>query len=215
MIVKYAKLLFEIPNFEHFIEGLLLKAFEKLHEKLSMKYREIMGGSLTNINVYSVLSANLYLNEELRTLLASHTLMNDGVYDSTLNLLLAEKEIILISKVKKERSLHRSELIFNNLQFKFLCNLHYSMSYFLCELQKEKEGLFFIMEDREHVFCKIIDGNERRVHAASALFSKEFTAIFQSFQRIKEMFLFSLRLELKCHLIFFLDLLFTEVNPCS
>jgi hypothetical protein len=69
----------------------------------------------------------LCFSSQIAETLNSHTLLSNPGYDHNLNEMIGEKEVGLIGQIIRDRSIHRSELLFLKEKLKLLCNMRCSV----------------------------------------------------------------------------------------
>lgn len=81
--------------------------------------------ALDNSRPFESASSTYVNNRELRNLLEQHSMLH-GTEDELLDLTLAKKEIVLLEQLKKDRSFHRNEIIFEYRVLRSICLLQRS-----------------------------------------------------------------------------------------
>lgn len=144
--------------------------------------------SQTNDELFSSVSYAFAQQEELKSLYVEAL--------TTRSPLLAKKEILLLEKLKHDRSLHQNEITQTGRILKILSSLHLNCGQLLDLLART------FVKSETAVFV----GAQR----LSASFAVNYGAIVDTVADLQERFLFTLRAELRCHAFYYLDLAFRE-----
>lgn len=107
--------LHQIPGSQAECEQLLGRLMELFLEKCQNKFADLVTnkGNEETTTSFMAISSQFIVNEQLRDLLSQHSMLSSGDENETLDAMLAQKEILLLEKLKNDRSLHRSEIIFD------------------------------------------------------------------------------------------------------
>nr|KAJ3422217.1 hypothetical protein HK105_000715 [Polyrhizophydium stewartii] len=100
-------------------------------------------------------------------------------------------------RLKGERSFHRSELIFEPRRLEALAQLHYSTSE-------------YVRLSTESLPALVVDGSIPPHASISRELAKQFDALADSFKKLSQTCIFVLRIELRCHSLYYLDLAIRE-----
>ncbi|KAJ3335656.1 hypothetical protein HDU93_004770 [Gonapodya sp. JEL0774] len=177
-----------------------------------------------------ILSAVWAEDQGLVEILSRNTnFLNQDDDDTSLNETLSEQELNLEMKLKKERSIHRSELIFDHKRLWAVANLHFSMEWFVRQIYKLRNNNDDLEETQKPVrgpsseSLSNIDGAEGAVgYLRLGLYYESlnspvgrdmrFDSLLNQYQQLARTCLFALRIEFRCHSMYYLDLALREVN---
>ncbi|KAJ3283609.1 hypothetical protein HK104_010298, partial [Borealophlyctis nickersoniae] len=134
LLESMCRTLFFIPvHQEEFILA-IESVLHKYYEKCCARYRSLMSSDAVggDSGEGGIVSAVWAQEGEIRKLLVQNTFYREGKINWEFNQGLSQKETHVEMKLKKERSFHRSELIFDVRKLQALANLHHSIgNYFL------------------------------------------------------------------------------------
>ncbi|KAJ2992926.1 hypothetical protein HDV02_002743 [Globomyces sp. JEL0801] len=178
-----------------FLESLLLKYYDKCFQRFRCNdfflMLDLFSGddtvSETESNSSTVLSVQWAMDPEISDVISDITHFS------------AKKETLVELKKKGERSFHRSELLLDPKKMQSLAHLLYSLRAFsnLSEIS-------------------VIDvemGTETDLDLPlTPEMEKRFDQMMSDYQQLIDHILFSLRIEIRCHAIFFLDLAIRDGN---
>ncbi|KAI9141112.1 hypothetical protein BKA69DRAFT_1076112 [Paraphysoderma sedebokerense] len=240
------KVPFHRDEYIRMIENTMMKYLEKCYSK----YKGIITADVNVFNsdnsLYETLSGQWAQNEDLTRLLRDNTFFTNKPPDVELNDKLSVREIIFESKLSKDRSIHRSEMIFDRKKLQLLGHLRFSIQWFIAEIQKlrlntidddgnpTKSNNGKIM-DRGGSLSSIVStqqgatggdepraGDEAELNAVVLLENDSdvlplsgemvirFDRLIDQFNKLSEICLFTLRLELRIHCMYYLDLAMRE-----
>ncbi|ORX92580.1 hypothetical protein K493DRAFT_316507 [Basidiobolus meristosporus CBS 931.73] len=189
------------------IEGLL----KKYREKCFTRFKATVTNGSNHIDEADrsvLLSAMWAENEEIVSLLKqSRTLNKSKDQESPVDENLLLQEITLETKLKKERSLHPSELVVDSKKLKFLATLHHTLMWLVSKIRT--------LKDQNHAACipleESIDSVPRKSPLADEPF-RNFDSILAEFQQLADTCLFMLHIEFRCQSMYYLDLATREGN---
>ncbi|KAJ3108836.1 hypothetical protein HDU97_010108 [Phlyctochytrium planicorne] len=184
-------------EFVKMIEMVLVKYYEKCLNR----FRALMFGdhSGQEYEGVGVISAGWACEDEIVKLLLQNTFFLNGTPDLDVNHSLSQKETYIEMKLKRERSFHRNELIFEIRKLKALAHMHYSLENYSKWSTDSLPTLPIDTED--DVQLPLSQDMESR-----------FDSILNYYQELSETYIFTLRVELRCHSMFYLDLAMREGN---
>ncbi|KAJ3052048.1 hypothetical protein HK097_006960 [Rhizophlyctis rosea] len=223
-------------DFVSFIEG-ILQAFS---EKCSFRYRTLVSADLTGfISDSSVVVSSVWIQErEIANVLGKNTLYRVDVEPNLeVNQNLSQRETVYEMKLKKERSFHRSELIFDMRKLQALANLHHSLRWFSTQISSLRSHGSPQKDTDWGEAGKIVEGSnlsldshlrwsldslpELQLHHQSAVglllsaeMGRRFTRVLGDLESLSETCIFVLRVEIRCHAMYYLDLAMREGNYC-
>ncbi|KAH6571183.1 hypothetical protein BASA50_005377 [Batrachochytrium salamandrivorans] len=226
---------------EEFLKS-LETILERFHEKCIGRFRALIATEKLGADHSGILTGSIAYtwakNENVLELMSQNSLLSD-IRDSDsqleMNQLACQKETILEMKLKGERSFHRSELIFEPRRLQGLAYLHYSMEWLAAQIlyikgdANNSTGLVAtrVFEDSAESLSEYVrlstdslpmlpvDTTLSPQADMSIEMAKRFNSLSVSFKKISEMCIFSLRIELRCHSMYYLDLALREGNYMS
>ncbi|KAJ1334437.1 hypothetical protein BSLG_007592 [Batrachochytrium salamandrivorans] len=226
---------------EEFLKS-LETILERFHEKCIGRFRALIATEKLGADHSGILTGSIAYtwakNENVLELMSQNSLLSD-IRDSDsqleMNQLACQKETILEMKLKGERSFHRSELIFEPRRLQGLAYLHYSMEWLAAQIlyikgdANNSTGLVAtrVFEDSAESLSEYVrlstdslpmlpvDTTLSPQADMSIDMAKRFNSLSVSFKKISEMCIFSLRIELRCHSMYYLDLALREGNYMS
>lgn len=92
----------------------MLNLMSQFLERCDAKFRELVTSKATEETslTFVAISSSFISNAPLRDLLKQHSMLT-GAEDEQMDTILAQKESLLLEKLKSDRSLHRNEIIFD------------------------------------------------------------------------------------------------------
>ncbi|KND01717.1 uncharacterized protein SPPG_03510 [Spizellomyces punctatus DAOM BR117] len=184
----------------------------------------------------SIVSASWVREPEVVEILSQHTLFrSDGMeIESPVDQTLSQKETFLEMKLKKERSFHRSELIMELRTLQAIASLHHSIEWFISQVSR-----LFVTDTAKMRVAPFLSQVKTRKGSSESLDSyfklsseslpdlrveheenlqlwltpemaQKFQAVVSDLQRLSDLCLFVLRVELRCHSMYYLDLAMRE-----
>ncbi|KAI8818997.1 Sec8 exocyst complex component-specific domain-containing protein [Fimicolochytrium jonesii] len=186
----------------------------------------------------SIVSAAWVQDDEIFELLSERAVYHDDATDagSDFTTKLAHRETFAELALKKDRSFHRSELLLEHRTLKNLGSLHHSIEWFV----EQTTHLLSVPPDRpstaRHSGLRLMAGAQSSNESLASFFQlssdslpelpvgrgeevpialaeemvERFKALLTNFRRLSDLCLFVLRVELRCHSMFFLDLAMRE-----
>ncbi|KAI8915401.1 Sec8 exocyst complex component-specific domain-containing protein [Powellomyces hirtus] len=183
----------------------------------------------------SIISASWVRDDEIADVLSQHgfALRERGTIDREFSEALNQRETSIEMKLKKERSFHRSELLLEQRTLQSIASLHHSIEWFynqtctLLSVSTDKsnhpalidaKGMKWSSDSLQSYFRLSseslpdlpVEQDEKLALPLSAEKSNMFKSILSSFQRLSELCLGVLRVEVRCHSMYFLDLAMRE-----
>ncbi|ORX58842.1 hypothetical protein DM01DRAFT_1333460 [Hesseltinella vesiculosa] len=230
---------FHTDEYIRMIEVVLLKYYEKCYQRFyatvsrtnsfNSTAREQHGAD-TNISS----SGDWAQDESLVGLLAQNPFFNDDTKaDEEFVKALNQAEITMEFKLKNEsqpdRQIHADELIFDQSKLIFLGRLYHSLKWFvreIWELRKAHKSSSTASPDEPDSYEAAI--SKRWSHSVKRLSSTEptesaalplrgesarrFDTLLTTYQQLAETCLFTLRLEIRCHTLYYLQMVVREGN---
>ncbi|KAJ3272681.1 von Willebrand factor A domain-containing protein 8 [Terramyces sp. JEL0728] len=203
----------------NFMESLLLKYSEKCNNYFKSNLsNDVLQDQINNEQdqEISVISVQWSLNDEL----------------VKLNRTVSQKETAMELKLKGERSFHRSELLLEPRKIQAFANLLYGLEWMIDQLKflrspstKKDMTEIFAVEKKELIraFSNISDDSLVEVIAEeeytfelplTGKMELQFDKITDEYHAFINHLLFSIRIEVRCHVIYYLDLAMREGNYC-
>ncbi|TPX58983.1 hypothetical protein PhCBS80983_g02766 [Powellomyces hirtus] len=183
----------------------------------------------------SIISASWVRDEEIADVLSQHgfALRERGTIDREFSEALNQRETSIEMKLKKERSFHRSELLLEQRTLQSIASLHHSIEWFynqtctLLSVSTDKsnhpalidaKGMKWSSDSLQSYFRLSseslpdlpVEQDEKLALPLSAEKSNMFKSILSNFQWLSELCLGVLRVEVRCHSMYFLDLAMRE-----
>ncbi|KXS11677.1 hypothetical protein M427DRAFT_426557 [Gonapodya prolifera JEL478] len=247
LVQGLCRTLHKIPVHREEFVNMIEMILAKYHDKCQAKFRALMSTESTTgeqVDQMAILSAVWAQDTGLVEILSQNSnFLNTEEDDAAANESLSERELTLEMKLKKERSIHRSELVFDHKKLWAVANLHYSMEWFSKQIQK----LRLRDDDGEQPdkgapgasseSLVRTDGIDGAGYVLSRWWSQEslilpatfyevtnvvlplddetsirFDALLLKYQKLAETCLFALRIEFRCHSMYYLDLALREGN---
>ncbi|KAI9026276.1 Sec8 exocyst complex component-specific domain-containing protein [Hyaloraphidium curvatum] len=211
---------------DHFVNTMEVVVW-KFSEKCVAKYRHVMANETTDGRGSSkIVSAAWAQDPSLSNVL---TLFYESSADADGERVekLSEEEFHALEKLKGDRSFHRSELVFDARKLAFLANLHHSLQWFRDQIALFRKTTY--QAARSSVSHRLPARSQAafwRLQRLSGLHPTtrqkildippesvaRFEAMFKSLEIFADTCLLALRIELRCHAFYFLDLAFIEGN---
>lgn len=120
-------MLHQIPGCQQEVEQLLLELLSQFLEKCDTKLRSLTSNSNSaTSSIFDSISVTFIGHESLWALISQHSMLT-GAEDAEMDSALAEKEILLLEKLKSDRSLHRNEVILDYRVLRSICLLQRSL----------------------------------------------------------------------------------------
>ncbi|KAJ3123240.1 hypothetical protein HK098_002078 [Nowakowskiella sp. JEL0407] len=233
LIYGMCRTLQDIPVHQEECINLIEMIIQRFHDKCLTRFRTLVAAdhSVVDSDGNGIVSANWASNEELIKILLQNPYLRDetveGIRPSSL------KEIGTELKLRGERSLLRTELIVEHQKLEHLANLHYSIDWFLKQLavlrsssnrSNRKKIKSNTNQNTNFEFKNLsrfsqdslpalpIDNEEQIELHLDSQTSRRFDLLSESFQKLSDTCLFTLRLEIRCHTLYYLDLAIREGN---
>lgn len=215
---------------EEFMEN-LAEILQKLFTKVDVKYQYTITGAECeegdNQNI--IVSSQWAKDKEIQNLLKQNTYLDSEIVNYEFNQVLCQKESILEMKKKGDRSFHRSELLFEPRKLQFMANIYYGMMW-LCDqieyLRGYDEQNTLISRSPsalpKEMYREINNGSEESLLDVQVdqeqnvglnltpEISETFNIIISHIKQFMDECLFTLRLEIRCRVIYYLDLAIRE-----
>jgi exocyst complex component 4 len=222
LISQVACVLHQIPGSQTECEQVMLNLMSQFLERCDAKFRELVTSKTTEDTslTFIAISSSFVSHVPLRDLLKQHSMLA-GAEDELMDTMLAQKESLLLERLKSDRSLHRNEIIFDYRILRSVALLQRSLELLPKILADSNLGtvpsfpLFrpeFRPDENGKLLCNFFDGANRGVMACSPAFETAYVNFIASVQRLSETCLFTLRTELRVHCFYFLDLAYREGN---
>ncbi|KAJ9088766.1 exocyst subunit [Entomophthora muscae] len=130
---------------------------------------------------------------------------------------LNEKEMEIELQLKQKRSLHTSELLFDNKKLSLLATLSHSMKWFVAQVNQMIGTSQTVNSSQSNVFDPIIASELAQTHKNSSMWSlaqitNHFDSLLDRFEKLADLCLITLRIEFRCHTVYYLDLAVREGN---
>ncbi|TPX72632.1 hypothetical protein SpCBS45565_g00189 [Spizellomyces sp. 'palustris'] len=207
-------------------------------EKCSSRFNALISSNQPGADggYSSIVSASWVREPEVVEILSQHTLFrSDGMeIDSPVDQTLSQKETFLEMKLKKERSFHRSELIMELRTLQAIASLHHSIEWFISQVSR-----LFVTDTAKMRVAPFLSQLKTRKGSSESLDSyfklsseslpdlrveyeenlqlwltpemaQKFQTVVSDVQRLSDLCLFVLRVELRCHSMYYLDLAMRE-----
>ncbi|CEI89960.1 hypothetical protein RMCBS344292_04296 [Rhizopus microsporus] len=237
---------FHTDEYVRLIEIVLLKFYEKCYQRFystvargSSHMSEQQQQNMTDVTIS--LSGDWAQDESLISLLTQNPYFTDasGISDS-FHKSLHQSEIQLELKLKNDRQLDASELIFDTKKFISLGRLYHTLKWFVREIwelrstgistshsnvdkREEKKNLARNgLRDSKRWSSEVPrptrePGEQEANQALLPLrgdMAKRFDALLTTYQQLAETCLFTLRLEGRCHTMYYLEMVIRNGNYC-
>lgn len=184
LMCQAANILNQIPGCQSDAERLLHSLMEQFLEKCNIKFRELITSkeAVDSASAFVALSSTLIANNELSELLERflNRYLGANAGDDELEALYAQKESILLEKLKSDRSLYRNEIIFDYRVLRTILLLQRSVELLPRLLADSSFGTipsfpthrpeFLYGDDDGRLKCNFFDGVSRRVIECSSTF---------------------------------------------
>ncbi|KAJ8325200.1 hypothetical protein BDV3_007243 [Batrachochytrium dendrobatidis] len=217
---------------EEFLKSLEF-ILEKFHEKCLSRFRTLISTEQSGSENSGSISFAWTKNEKLTELMAENLFLTDA-FDTPAqmnrNQAAWQKETDLEMKLKGERSFHRSELIFESRRLQGLAQLHYSMEWLAAQIMYMKgdtgssTGLVatkvfensveslteYVRLSSDSLPQLIVDSSELPQAEMTTEMANRFSVLANSFKALEKKCIYSLRVELRCHSMYYLDLALRE-----
>ncbi|KAL7752158.1 exocyst subunit [Sorochytrium milnesiophthora] len=224
---------FHREEFVRMIEATLSRYVEKCFAK----YRSLVSTDSMDEERASVCVSGVWADtEELIRVVEENTYFKQEPLDLERNERLNVKEIILESHLAQDRSFERMELIFDRRKLELLAYMAYSLRWFINEMRtlrttgaKEPEALkpaasvasLMSMEKNGSIEDfggqgAVVIGNTATLQQAEEMLhlnaeeAARMDVLLNNFEIIANICLLTLRLELRCHVMYYLDLAMRE-----
>ncbi|KAJ3120619.1 hypothetical protein HK100_012724 [Physocladia obscura] len=224
-------------EFIRMIEMVLVKYYDKI---LARYRTLMAGDQLhEDYEGVGIISAGWACEDEIVQLLLKNTYFMPGVPNLEINKALAEsgylfQETYVEMSFKRERSFSRGELVFDLRKLQDLAHMHHSMDWFIAQIahlrvtEKSVRRIPPLLKPRiSESLESSASLNDQRTSTESLPplvveneddvqlpLNKEMTSRFDSiinyYQELSETYLFALRVELRCHAMYYLDLAMRE-----
>ncbi|TPX38723.1 hypothetical protein SeMB42_g06582 [Synchytrium endobioticum] len=224
-------------EFIQLIQSLLIK----FHEKLTARYWALMSADTSDNteadrNVISCVWAH---DPEILKLMTQNTFF-DAEKDVNMeyNKQISERETFLEMKLKQERSFHRGEMVFDYKKLQELATLHYTTQWFVSQLamlntagrSSAKSPVvmssklparaladmsvsdLYVKWSAESLPGLVLDSDDVVELELDQDMLQKFDPLMSNFKKLSERSLITLRLEARCHVMYYLDLAIREGN---
>jgi exocyst complex component 4 len=222
---ELCRLIYFLPDYQAVFERILESLMEQLLDKSEIKLRDLIlaksSGEDDLSSTVLCLSVQLAKNQDIRDILSQNTLLR-GVADSGLNRLLAEKETLLMERLKGDRSIGRSELIQNpktvrNLallqrSFEQLRGLMMCGSYQQSHFVQGRGQIKLVADDKQELFLHVYDEGDKEVFKLGSSFDAKLLIFSELLEKLALTCLYTLHCEIRTHCFFYLDLAAREGN---
>jgi len=210
----------------------------KYYEKCVLRFKALLSCDQTITNNDQTVCSKWIQEEEIIQLLSQNSnLLNrsDLTFNKDLDGKLAKEELNIELGLKEDRSFERGELIFDYNKLEALANLNHSLEWLVYQIKRLLSQNIKInkstLDEKVMSSSSSIEINDlmntnsneslamhqpKTDKPVSLEISEEMqnriNTILTSFQSLSEMCLYALRIELRCHSMFYLDLSFREGN---
>lgn len=218
---QISRLVYFLPNYQAPFERVMEQLCDQLLDKSEVKLRDLI---LAKFSAEEDLASNLLClsvqlarNAEIRSILAQNTLLH-GYADAQLNRLLAEKETIVMERLKGDRSIGRSELISEPKTLRDLALLQRSFEQLRALIfsgrhsahQNAQDTIKLVSDESSGMHLHVCEGGRKAVIKMSAAFDAKFSVFSDLLDKLALTCLFTLHCEIRTHCFFYLDLAFRE-----
>ena len=206
LISELQKDSFLISSRQNDFNKLVSRCLTKYIDQITLKYQDCC----TNQREVSF-SSNLAKTKEINNILSDHSMLQQTL-DAELNSLLSEKEILLISEIKLDRSLHVSEIIFDYKRIRRLCEMQISSKWLVHQLEQEPRNVITNTKHQTAASNKNFASMNANIKTVNRCL--EIDELLFRIKDLQRVFLFTVRLEVRVHLIYYLDLVLREGSFC-
>ncbi len=224
LICELSRLIYFVPDCKEHFERLMEQLCDQLLDKSELRLRDLIlakfcaedDASTTNSLCLSVQFAK---HPELRNILAENTLLTGNV-NAEINRVLAEKESLLMERLKGDRSIGRSELISEAKVVRDLALLQRSFEQLRLLLFQGRyaanQGKFnmirMILDSSKNFILHIYEDGLKTVHQLGPSFEAKFVVFSELLNKLAQTCLFIIHAEIRTHCFYYLDLAFREGN---
>ena len=213
------------------IMKILDEVIAKYYQKCMNRYQTIVvGGEQDYSESDSVLSSQWAKDPEIQAVLRQNSyLESETSVNSEFNQILCQKQTAIESSKKGDRSLHRSELIFEPRKIQSLAGLYYGLRWLLDQIQYLRVTNEIVDENAEPQFSPSaellrevselsedslldleFDTNQVLPLKLTPEMSEKVNESLRLIRGLMDECLFTLHLEIRCHVRFYLDLAIRE-----
>jgi len=213
-------------QFARIVEAVLVKYYERCEQRFfDLTNSDGAGDGMHESDGNSdCLSATWAQNIAIKKILVQNSNFLGGGRNSSRDEELSEQETKIEMDLKQERSFHRGELIFDVKRLWSLANMHYGMDWFVdqvwklrtmplngltrlssSELTSDDDGKWYALDQ-----VSLGQTGEQVALALQKEQAQSYDNLLQKFERLGERCLFTLRIELRCHAMYYLDLAMRE-----
>lgn len=218
LMCESCKLIYFLPTHQESFENIMEQLCDQLLDKSEVKLRDLLlvkyngeDDSASNLLCFSVQYAK---NAEIRSILSQNTLLSESA-NVNLNRLLSEKEILLMERLKGDRSIGKNELLFDpkviremallQRSFEQVKNLIYAGKY------SSKPGMTKIVPGTDgNLNLHVYEGGRKTIFNFGSSFDAKITVFSELLEKLAQTCLFTLHCEIRTHSFYFLDLAFRE-----
>ncbi|KAK9728372.1 exocyst subunit [Basidiobolus ranarum] len=215
MVNNLCELLYDMPFHQKEYIAVIEMLLKKYREKCFARFKATVTNGSNHIDEADrsvLISAMWAENEEIVSLLKQNCCLSKSKEsEPEIDENLLRQEIMLETKLKKERSLHPSELVVDSKKLKFLATLHHTLMWLVDRINALKQD-----NHTEHIpLGESIDNLPNGQKGSPSLTGESFqnfVTILDEFQQLAETCLFMLHIEFRCQSMYYLDLATREGN---
>ncbi|RCI02454.1 hypothetical protein CU098_009274 [Rhizopus stolonifer] len=228
---------FHTDEYVRLVEVVLLKFYEKCYQRFystvarGSSYADDQQKNVTDVTIST--SGDWAQDESLVGLLAQNPFFNeDSKADHEFIKALNQAEIAMELKLKNDRLLESNELIFDSKKLIALGRLYHTLKWFVREIwdlrssdlppstavNQEQESLEvrnskrWSSQDSKPQLLETNDNTTPVVLPLRGEIAKRFDALLTTYQQLAETCLFTLRLEGRCHTMYYLEMAIRDGN---
>jgi exocyst complex component 4 len=227
----------DVPIHQEKFIYMIEEIINKYYEKCVLRFKALLSCDQSITNNDQTICSKWIKEEEIIQLLSqnSNLLNRSDLINKDLDGKLAKEELNIELGLKEDRSFERGELIFDYNKLEALANLNHSLEWLVLQIKRLlsqnikinkttlDEKIMSSSSSLEINDLMNTNSNEslamhqpKSDKPISLEISEEMqnriVSILNNFQNLSEMCLYALRIELRCHAMFYLDLSFREGN---
>lgn len=216
---EICRLIYFIPEYQCDFERITEALMDQVLDKSEIKLRDLIVAKSTagdeEVATTLCLSVQFAKNQEVRDILAQNSLLQHSA-DAHLNELLAEKETVLMERLKSDRSINKSELIsdpktIRNLallqrSFEQLGALLMSGAYLPAHVAQGRGMTKLAFDGRRELHLHVYDEGQKRVFKLGTSLEAKLIVFAELLEKLAQTCLYTLHSEVRTHCFFYLDL---------